>query len=156
MNKKLYLFDHSWQADIFMSELRQQDIASEATQKPREYNSIITGLSETPTEVYVCESDFFEAEKLLQKFLSRNNSPLRLITDDDLAHETSNKYYKRILFFSLGGAFVLPIIFNAVAYLNYLELLKRPHTIRMKYVSLSALCSGIVIALFAIYALSLL
>lgn len=152
MKKKLCFFDHTWQAEMLLSELHVNEINAEAILKPREYISIITGMSHSPTEIYVEEKDLARAEKLLQHFLNKNNSKIYLVGENNSADSTtSDKYYKRVIFFSLSSIVFLPLIFNLVALINYKELLKYPHTTKMKSISLAALIMGLFLSSFVAY-----
>lgn len=122
--KKLHRFDVPWQADMMASELEQVGIKCDTKPASREYVAILTGMGFTPTDLYVDEDNLTKAKVLLQKFLSKAHTNIKLVENSESKPITPN-YYRRVLFFSLASIVTVPIIFNIVAALNFREMLKK-------------------------------
>ena len=142
MRKQLYKFEFSWQAELVQGLLKNEGIESFSLKGAREYTAIVTGMGqEAPVEIYVEETQFDSALKILNDYFKK--SKIRLVDNEseDLPAKAKN-YFRNIIFLSLAGAVFLPVIFNISAGLNYLRFLKQKPELKQKTIATIILIAG--------------
>ena len=101
MRKQLYKFESSWQAELVQGLLKNEGIESFLLKGAREYTAIVTGMGqEAPTEVYVEETQFENALKILNDYFKK--SKIRVVDDEFVAPPSKSKHRIRnfiIIFF---------------------------------------------------------
>lgn len=143
MRKLLHRFEHPWQAEIFQGLLKQESIQSFTIEGAREYATIVTGIGQPLTELFVDESDLDAANKVLTAYLRK---PHLHIVEEDHHAEAAEKlvnHFRRILFFSLAGAVFLPVILNIFAVYHLLKFLKlQDETLWDKFIAVTVTIAG--------------
>jgi hypothetical protein len=150
MTKRLYKFEQPWQAEIFQGLLAQEGIRSFTIKGARPYMTILTGMGEHPTELFVEESDLQSAQKVLADYLRKTQ--LQLVDDAPVAEPLPKNHFNYVIFMSALGAVVIPIIFNLLA-TYHLVLLFRDQSVYAgkKSVAAFACVTGWGASLFLLY-----
>ena len=142
MSKLLHKFEHPWQAEIFQGLLKQEGIESFQLKGAREYASIVTGIGEAQTEVFVEEPNLSKAQQVLAHYL--NKVHLHVVEDvpTEPAKKTKNSFGK-LVFCSVAGAVVLPVILNIFAIFHLVNFLKdTDENLLKKLVAVSIVIAG--------------
>lgn len=142
MRKLLHRFEHPWQAEIFQSLLKQEGIESFAIEGAREYATIVTGIGQPLTELFVDNSNLEAANKVLTAYLRKPH----LHVVEDQPTESGQKpanHFRKILFFSLAGAVFLPVVLNIFAVFHLLKFLKlEDETLWTKFIAVTVTVGG--------------
>ncbi len=114
MSKKLlFQFEHTWQAELLAHELKAAGIEALLSPQSKAYSELVTGNTFNATNIFVDESDFVQAQSILEKFKSVQS---RLDSSPELIEKN---YFKRVIVFSALGLVSLPIVFNWIAFQNF-------------------------------------
>jgi hypothetical protein len=145
MRKLLHRFEHPWQAEIFQGLLKQEGIESVQLRGAREYASIVTGIGDASVEVFVEEADLTEAQKVLSQYLKKTH--LHIVEDvperGPAPPVNSKGSFGKIVFFSVAGAVLLPVILNIFAVYHLFYFLKgKEETLFSKMVAVSIVVAG--------------
>lgn len=142
MRKLLHRFEHPWQAEIFQGLLKQEGIDSFAIEGAREYATIVTGIGQPLTELFVDEADMEAAQKALSAYLRKPH--LHVVEDPPVESiEKPTNHFRKILFFSFAGAVFLPVVLNIFAVLHLLKLLKmKDETLWTKFIAVAVTAGG--------------
>lgn len=154
MSKKLALFDFQWQAEAVSLELQKENIHHEINSVAREYKTVLLGGGDNATEIRVAELDYERSLKAMNRFLSSamsNAAPNSVDRDEEVSGEKN--YLKRVVIFSFLGMFMLPIVFNLVATLNYRQLVLQKNSSKRKLIGLCFLILGWILSLSLLFVL---
>jgi len=125
--------------------LKQQGIESVQLRGAREYASIVTGIGDASIEVFVEEAELPEAQKVLSQYLKKTH--LHVVEDtSERGHPAqvgASGSFGKIVFFSVAGAVVLPVVLNIfAAYHLYYFLKVKDETLFSKMVAASIVIAG--------------
>ncbi|MBX3039081.1 MAG: hypothetical protein KF789_00065 [Bdellovibrionaceae bacterium] len=118
--KKLHRFEQGWMALAVKEQLERKGIEARVVSQPREYTTLVLGGVQDRADLYISERDFISAKHVLDEFLADGEGAET--SADDLP--ARKNYRKRVVIFSLLG-FLLPLVFNFVATLNFVEMKRR-------------------------------
>ncbi len=138
----MHRFEHPWQAELFQGLLNQEGIQNFTIEGAREYTTILTGIGQPVTQLFVDESDMEKAQKFLESYLRQSH--LHLVEDlPEQAPKKPENPFRKVLFFSLAGAVVLPVMLNIFAVYHLIRFLKlEDETLFRKFVAVSVVIAG--------------
>jgi len=142
MRKLLHRFEHPWQAELFQGLLNQEGIQSFKLEGAREYATIVTGIGQPISEVFVDEHDFESASAVLAAYLRK---PHLHVVEEPVAEpgKKPENSFRKILFFSAAGAVFLPVILNVFAVFHLVKFLKiKDETLFRKFVAVAVVIAG--------------
>ena len=111
--------DWDWQAQNFSCELTASGIENIVRPIPREYSSVVTGVTGITCGVFVEEKDFLRA----LEFVKEHKEALKLSSEKNEASEKN--YFRNTVMFSLLGVVFIPILFNIISIFSYRKLLQQ-------------------------------
>jgi hypothetical protein len=147
-NEKCVLHCHwDWQAQNFSNELTTGGIKNIVRPIPREYSSIVTGVTDITCGVFVEEKDFSRA----LDFVKKHEEALKLSSGPNEALEKNN--FRNTVMFSLLGVVFIPVLFNIISIFSYRKLLQQNVSSSKKNFALFAviLCWALSITLIYLF-----
>ena len=120
MKQLLAKFDNNWQADAVKNLLSERQIAYYEIKSSREYVSILTGIGQGFTELYVDADQLSDAKSIYEGY--RKATSLHLVSTDQISEQKDarpQEYYRKVVFLSLASLILFPILFNLIATWNF-------------------------------------
>lgn len=119
-NEKCVLHCHwDWQAQNFSNEPTAGGIENIVRPIPREYSSVVTGVTDITCGVFVEEKDFSRALDFVKKY----EEALKIPSGPNEALEKNN--FRNTVMFSLLGVVFIPVLFNIISIFSYRKLLQQ-------------------------------
>lgn len=131
--KYLRSFDNAWQAEAFGQELEKIGIRYRIAPRAREYTTVLLGGSQDVVDMFVNEHRHALALQTLAEMLEAG-TPLPASSQ-----EPNRDYFKRIIFLSVLGVCLMPLVFNWAATSNYLLFRKQNPSSKRHAIAVSVL-----------------